>query len=220
MELTPRLRLAAELCRGGRRIIDVGCDHAYLSLALVRAGAEHAYASDLREGPLAAARANIAAAGESARVETVLCAGLEAFSPGDGDTVVICGMGGETIAEILAGAPWAGDGAHRLVLQPMTCAPRLRKWLAENGYTVEREALAREGRRLYTVLLARGGGAPCGEENFYLFTGHLPSDPLFPDFLRQQEERLRRAARGKRLAGLDTAAEERILKRLEEFHGA
>lgn len=220
MELTPRLRLAAAMCGGAKRIVDVGCDHAYLCLFLVRAGAEHAYASDLREGPLRAARANVAASGMTGRVETVLCDGLSAFSPEDADTVVICGMGGETIARILSSAPWTADGAHRLILQPMTCGDRLLRWLAENGYTVEKEALAREGRRLYTVLLARGGSPAQGEENFWLFTSHLLSDPLFPDYLRRQEAKLRRAREGKRAAGLPTEEEERILKRLEALHGA
>ena len=184
MELTPRLALAARFCEKSRRIIDVGCDHGYLCLALVGQGAEHAYASDLR-------------AGLTDKIDAVLCPGLAAFSPEDADTVVICGMGGETIAAILAAAPWTKSGAHRLVLQPMTCGDRLRRWLAEHGYTVEDEALAREGRRLYTVLLARGGGVPEGGENRYLFTQHLTKDPLFSLYREQLEEKYRRAAAGR-----------------------
>lgn len=116
MELTPRLALAAEYCRGSRRVIDVGCDHAYLCIALVRQGVELAWASDLRPGPLAAAREHIRQMGETERIRTVLCPGLESFSPEDADTVVICGMGGELMASILQAAPWTGDGRHRLVL--------------------------------------------------------------------------------------------------------
>lgn len=219
MELTPRLALAARFCEKSRRIIDVGCDHGYLCLALVGQGAEHAYASDLRPGPLRAARENIARAGLAEKIDAVLCPGLAAFSPEDADTVVICGMGGETIAAILEAAPWTKSGAHRLVLQPMTCGDRLRRWLAEHGYTVEDEALAREGRRLYTVLLARGGGVPEGGENRYLFTQHLTKDPLFSLYREQLEEKYRRAAAGRRRAGLDAGEEEAILRRLEELHG-
>ena len=101
----------------------------------------------------------------------------------------------------------------------MTCGDRLRRWLAEHGYTVEDEALAREGRRIYTVLLAKGGGAREGAENRYLFTQHLIRDPLFPLYRKQLEEKYRRAAAGKRRAGLDAGEEEAVLRRLEELHG-
>ena len=223
MELTPRLALAAELCRGCRSVIDVGCDHAYLCLTLAERGAERAYASDIRPGPLAAARAHIRACGMEDRVQAVLCPGLEAFGPEDADTIVICGMGGEMIASILEKAPWTREGRHRLVLQPMTCGDRLRKWLREAGYAIEQEALAREGRRLYTLLQTRGNGAgdSCGGENFYLFTQKLAEDPLFSSFVGQQREKYRKARAGKALAGLDTSLEDAVLRRLEEFcHGA
>ena len=217
MELTPRLALAAEYCRGSRRVIDVGCDHAYLCIALVRQGVELAWASDLRPGPLAAAREHIRQMGETERIRTVLCPGLEAFSPEDADTVVLCGMGGELIASILQAAPWTKDGRHRLVLQPMTHGERLRRFLAENGYTVEREGLAREGERLYTMLQARGGEPPRGKDNFFLFTGLLAQDPLFPAFLEKERRKWLRAAAGKRQAGIPAEEEDAILKRLEEW---
>lgn len=220
MELTPRLALAAEYCKGSQRVIDVGCDHAYLCIALVQQGVKQAYASDLRPGPLAAAKAHIAQMGESGRIAAVLCPGLEAFSPEDADTIVICGMGGELIASILQDAPWTAKGKHRLILQPMTNGHRLRKWLAENGYTVEREGLAREGKRLYTLLQARGGTPPMGENNHYLFTDLLAQDPMFPEFLETQLEKYQKAADGKQTAGLPSPEEDAILTRLEAWkHG-
>lgn len=222
MELTPRLALAAAFCLPCRAVIDVGCDHAYLCLHLVEQGAEGAFASDIRPGPLAAAKEHIAACGMADRVQAVLCPGLEAFGPEDADTVSICGMGGEMIASILEAAPWTAKGEHKLVLQPMTNGHRLRKWLAGNGYTIEQEALAREGHRLYVVLQARGGKAdPCGGENHYLFTEKLENDPLFPEFLEKLREKYQKSRQGKLLAGLDTSEEDEILKRLEEVsHGA
>ena len=218
MELSPRLALAARLCTPCRSVIDVGCDHAYLCIHLVEQGAIYAFAADIRPGPLASARANIAACGLSDRIRPVLCPGLEGFSPDDADTISICGMGGELIASILDAAPWTADGRHRLVLQPMTCAHRLRKWLHGHGFSVRREALAQEGRRLYVVLEAVGGAEDtCGAENGYYFTSALLSDPLFPVFARGLRRQQERARAGKRLAGRATAAEDAILKRLEEL---
>jgi len=221
MELTPRLKLAADFCLPCKKIIDVGCDHAYLCLHLVEQGAERAAASDIRPGPLEAAKAHIAACGRSDRVRAVLCPGLEAFGPEDADTISICGMGGEMIASILEDAPWTAKGEHKLVLQPMTNGHRLRKWLADNGYTVEREALAREGHRLYVVMQVRGGKADtCGVENYYLFTEKLLSDPLFPEYAEKQREKYEKSRAGKLSARLDTSEEDEILQRLEDLiHG-
>lgn len=222
MELTPRLKLAADFCLPCKAVIDVGCDHAYLCLYLVEQGAERASASDIRPGPLEAAKAHIAACGRSDRVRAVLCPGLEAFGPEDADTVSICGMGGEMIASILEAAPWTAKGDHKLVLQPMTNGHRLRKWLSDNGYTIQREQLAREGHRLYVVLQARGGGKDaCGAENGYLFTEKLLTDPLLPEYAGKLREKYEKSRAGKLSAGLDTSEEDEILKRLEEVsHGA
>ena len=222
MELTPRLKLAADFCLPCEKVIDVGCDHAYLCLHLVEQGAEGAFASDIRPGPLAAAKEHIARCGMADKVQAVLCPGLEAFGPGDADTVSVCGMGGEMIASILEAAPWTATGVHKLVLQPMTNGNRLRKWLADNGYAIEKEGLAREGERLYVVMQVSGGKTDgCGVENHYLFTEKLRSDRLFPDFLEKLRQKYEKSRQGKASAGLDTAEEDAVLKRLEEVaHGA
>ena len=87
-----------------------------------------------------------------------LAAGLEAVRPEECDTVSIAGMGGQTIADILAAAPWTGDGEHLLLLQPMTMVYELRQWLWAHGYMIECETVCREERRYYVVLSVRGGG--------------------------------------------------------------
>ena len=222
MELTPRLKLAADFCMPCEKVIDVGCDHAYLCIHLVEQGAKSAVASDIRPGPLAAAKEHIAACGMSDRVRAVLCPGLEAFGPEDGDTVSICGMGGEMIASILEAAPWTAAGGYKLVLQPMTNGHKLRQWLAEHGYGIEQEALAREGDRIYVVMQVRGSKTDgCGRENHYLFTEKLMADPLFGEFAQKLRLKYEKSRQGKASAGLDTSEEDGILKRLEEVsHGA
>ena len=222
MELTPRLKLAAQFCQGCTSVIDVGCDHAYLCLQLVQQGAARAFASDIRPGPLQAAKEHIAACGMEERVQAVLCPGLDAFGPEDADTISICGMGGEMIASILENAPWTAKGQHKLVLQPMTNGNKLRKWLQDNGYGILREALAQEGERLYVVLEVQGAcGGSCGSENHYLFTNALTGDPLFPLYRAKLREKYEKSRAGKALAGLDTTEEDRILHRLEDVtHGA
>ncbi len=209
MALTPRLRLAAALCGQPNTVIDVGCDHAYLCAHLVQQGVRHAYASDIRPGPLEAAKETIRAAGLEDRITPVLCPGLEAFGPEDAETVVICGMGGETIAAILEAAPWTADGKHKLVLQPMTQAPRLRAWLRQNGYQIRRERLAREGKRLY-CLLEVWGGTPDADADKYgdLFTESLRQDSLFPAFVEAQLKRYTRIQAGQAQSEGEAEAED------------
>ena len=135
IKLTPRLELCASMCPKSRRLIDVGCDHGYLAIRLVSDGiAEKALACDLRQGPLKNAGENIALYGMSDRIDTFLTDGLDGVEPGDNDLITICGMGGDTIADILRRAPWTKNAV--IVAQPMTKQERLRRFLAQNGYKI------------------------------------------------------------------------------------
>lgn len=158
MTLTPRLALVASLVPEGARLADVGTDHGKLPISLLLHGqVREAIGSDIGQGPLEHAQRNAADYGVTLSLR--LAPGLAAVSPGECDTVSIAGMGGEMIAGILREAPWTGAGAHLLLLQPMTRHHVLRAWLGENGYRIEQELLCREGRKLYTVMSVRGGGA-------------------------------------------------------------
>ncbi len=156
MVLTPRLACLAALVPQGARLADIGTDHGKLPVSLLLAGRiAAAIGSDIGEGPLAHAARNAQEHGVSLSLR--LAAGLDAVQPEECDTVSIAGMGGQTIAEILAAAPWCAHGHHLLLLQPMTMVYELRQWLWANGYEIERETLCREDRRQYVVLSVRGG---------------------------------------------------------------
>lgn len=156
MILTPRLACIASLVPQGARIADIGTDHGKLPVSLLLAGKiTSAIGSDIGEGPLAHAARNAKEHGVSLSLR--LAAGLDAVQPEECDTVSIAGMGGQTIADILAAAPWCAQGHHLLLLQPMTMVYELRQWLWANGYEIMRETLCREDRRQYVVLSVRGG---------------------------------------------------------------
>ena len=160
-ELSPRLKMVGELVPEGARLADVGTDHAYLPAALLRSGRiPFAIAADLRQGPLARAKATVRGAGLEGRVAFRLCDGLSGIRPEEVDAVVIAGMGGETIADILAAAPWVRENRIPLVLQPMSSMPDLRVWLQRNGYRIVTERLCREGDTLYTALSVQAGEMP------------------------------------------------------------
>ena len=156
MVLTPRLACIASLVPQGARLADIGTDHGKLPISLLLTGKiAAAIGSDIGKGPLAHAARNAQEHGVSLSLR--LAAGLDAVQPEECDTVSIAGMGGQTIAEILAAALWCEQGQHLLLLQPMTMVYELRQWLWAHGYAIERETLCREDRRQYVVLSVRGG---------------------------------------------------------------
>jgi tRNA A22 N-methylase len=158
IDLSPRLRMVADLIPEDGQLVDVGTDHAYLPVALIQEGKiPSAIAADLRQGPLSRAKATVQACGLNGRITFRLCDGLSGIRAEEADVVAIAGMGGETIANILAASPWTKEAGKTLVLQPMSSHGDLRRWLWTNEYTIQRESLAQEGDVLYTALLVTGG---------------------------------------------------------------
>ena len=154
--LTPRLKCIINYVTS-HTVADIGTDHAYVPIELIRSKrAEYVIASDVRRGPLDIARENIKEQGLSDRIETRLGSGRSVLSPGEAETVIIAGMGGELIADILSRDGLTARRAQ-LILQPMNSQYELRKWLIENGYTIEREDLENEGNRIYDLFLVRDG---------------------------------------------------------------
>ncbi|MCL2487650.1 MAG: class I SAM-dependent methyltransferase [Oscillospiraceae bacterium] len=196
-QLSPRLSALAALVLPGSVAADIGTDHARLPIWLVSGGVcPRAVACDIAAGPLAAAARNIAWAGLAGRIQTRLGDGLAALGPGEADTVIIAGMGGENIAAILARCEWAKSPDIRWLLQPMTRPERLREYLYANGFAVKQEEVARERRRLYLILSAvyTGERKPFSVADCY--TGALPCTPDGQACLRGVIRRLEKQAAG------------------------
>ena len=153
--LDSRLKKAAELVSGRGIAVDVGTDHAYLAAELVMSGrCKKVIASDVKEGPLESARKTVERYGVSGSVELILSDGLENV-PMDGvSDVVIAGMGGETIADIIGRCDQDSFENIRWVLQPMTKPEHLRKMLYEFGLHITEEYAIEEGDKLYVVMAA------------------------------------------------------------------
>lgn len=206
--LQPRLRAIADLVPAGSRLLDVGTDHGYIPVALRLAGRiPSAIASDIGAEPLDHAR-RTAARYEADRIDFRLCDGLAAVAPEETDTIVIAGMGGDTIAAILAAAPWTRQG-KLLLLQPMSRAEMLRVWLPENGYCVQAERLAADKGVIYPILTVTGGemppATPAQAQGGFL----LGEDPLWGEYLAVRILRLRKAAAGLAQARDEALAEKR-----------
>lgn len=211
MELSPRLRSVAELVPHGAHFADVGTDHAYLPVWLILHGViDKAIASDLRPGPLERARETAEKYSVSGRIDFRLCDGLTGLRSEEANAIAIAGMGGETIANILAGAPWTKEKEITLILQPMSSQPDLRLWLSGNGYAIEKECIAREGKTLYTIMLVKAGEMKTLTQA-ELWAGRQSRDPLRGEMLDHVAGKVRRALEGQRAAvHKDEAAMERL----------
>lgn len=151
-----RLNSLAQMVDQGARIADIGTDHAYLPIQLVKENKiQFAVASDVAAGPLENAKKDIAAAGLDGNIETRLGAGLDTINSADQiDTVIIAGMGGKLITQILNDA-WLKDSIFKtLILEPNIGEPGVRKWLMSHNYQIKREKIITEAGHTYELIKA------------------------------------------------------------------
>ena len=219
-KMSPRLLSAAGFVRQGATVADVGSDHAYLPIYLCMQGKiRSAVASDINEGPVARASINVASAHLGKKIKVVRAdglSGIEEYSPGD---IVICGMGGELIASIIGAAEWTKSPKIRLIMQPMTHADKLRKFLLDNGYSIVGEALAKEDK-IYQIICAEYRGSTESYSECELILGKLnilaASEELF-EYAAYVRSVFETRLRGKRSAGADVSEEERIIAELDKI---
>ena len=221
--VTPDRRLlsAVDFITRGGRVVDVGTDHAYLPIYLVRQGlVSSALAADINEGPIQSARANVAAAGLQSQIDTLrtdgLC-GVEPYAPND---VLIFGMGGELIVRILSEAPWICNERIGLILQPMSRASLLRAWLLDNGFAITGERITFEDK-YYQTIAARycGKRESYTEEELALGKWNIAArPPLFEGFLRHEIAVLNKIIDGKAQSrDANAAAEQQLKEKMERL---
>ena len=195
IRLSPRLLACAEFVCPGDQVADVGCDHGYLGIYLLKKNiASYVYASDIRPGPLASAVRNAEKYGLNHRISFYLSAGVVSV-PRDFDTLICAGMGGDTIISILEEAPWLRDGRYRLILQCQSKTPMLRKYLWGNGWDITKECAIKDGRFVYTVMeVCREVFLPQNAGQFYF------SPALSANCTPEAKEYLTRTIRGLQLS--------------------
>lgn len=193
-----RLSLCADFVREGSRLADIGTDHGYLPIELCLSGKiPSALACDINPLPLRSAEENIARFGLSKKIQTRLSDGLGEVAADEVDDVVIAGMGGELIRDILTAAPWVKDEEKRLVLQPMTHHEDLVEWLYENGFEITAQKAVLDEGKYYTVLSARYNGKPQACDLYTAVVGKLDlSDENSRGFLNRSLHNLRNKSKG------------------------
>ncbi len=153
VQLSDRLTAIAEMVTEGNRLVDVGCDHGYLPVYLML---QHkipgAIATDVGKGPLTRAQEHIAQYHMEAYIETRLCNGLSEIRSGEGDTLVIAGMGGPLMERILSEGRHALPGFQELILQPQSDIPHFRRFVMQNGYQIIQEEMILEDGKFYPIM--------------------------------------------------------------------
>ncbi|NMA66725.1 MAG: SAM-dependent methyltransferase [Clostridiaceae bacterium] len=157
--LKKRLKLIYNMIPNCKVISDIGTDHALLpAFALINGKCVKAIACDVRKGPLKRAKETVNQFSLNDKMELRLGDGLEPILEEEVDTIVIAGMGGQLIAEILDKSISKAKRANNIILQPMTKQGFLRVFLWKHGFEILDEALAKEGEKLYQVLKVRYTG--------------------------------------------------------------
>lgn len=197
--LDARLGTIAAMVPRCRAVADIGCDHGLLVAALLEGGrCDYGIAADINPMPLEKARQELTRRGLLAQSECRLTNGLCGIAPVGVDAVVIAGMGGELIADILSRWDYTENPAIIYLLQPMTRPVHLRRWLYAHRFTLQEERCCRANGKLYTVLRAQYTGCATEETPAALYFGalDLENDPLAGEYREQVLGRLRRRITG------------------------
>lgn len=171
--LSKRLKTIAGLVPVGSRVADIGADHGYLPIYLIKNNiAQFVLACDIGEKPLENAKKNISNS-KTEKIETRLCDGLDGVESDEVDTIIIAGMGGDVISGILSRRQWIKNPDYSLILQPMTSADTLRRFLVNNGFSVNEEVSVLDNKKIYSVMRVKYVGYKTQVKESFYYIGKL-----------------------------------------------
>lgn len=193
MKLTPRLKTIANFVVAGERVADIGTDHGYLPVYLVEKKiSNQIIAADINEGPLLSAKSIIEKTNYQDIIKLRLGSGIEVLQPGEVDTVIIAGMGGVLISEILGQDLEKSYSYGKFILQPMVAQDDLRRYLYANGFNIVDEKLAREGEKYYEIMVVEKGESSVEDDIYFEVSPHWfrNKDDLLLEYLDFKIEKL------------------------------
>lgn len=196
LPISKRLLMNASLVPRTKCLADVGCDHAYVSIYLVGIEiAQRSIAMDVNAGPLAKAAENIRAYGLDGRITTRLSDGLEKLLPGEAEVILIGGMGGPLMQEILLAHMEHVRSAKTLVLQPQSELEEFRHFLHNQGLCITREEMCLDEGKFYTAMQVTGVENPAMCETSASWHFRYGADllarkhPVLKQFLQKEYEK-------------------------------
>lgn len=194
--ITPRLQCIIDHTNG-TKIADIGTDHAYIPIHLIQNDmAEYVIAGDVCQGPVDIAKANIEKNNLSDKIEVRLGSGLSILKNGEVDTVIIAGMGGQLISEIIDSAIEIAREC-KLVLQPMNAQYELRKYLIDKNFKITDEDIAIEGFKVYNVMNVQNGAQDKFETDFeYQIPKYLINHKYFRNLYDKKHREFTKVIKG------------------------
>ena len=218
MELSARLKAVAGMVTKGNRVCDVGCDHGYISIYLVKNGVSpYVYAMDVNKGPLLRAKEHILDYGYADKIETILSDGLVALGDRKSDALICAGMGGKLIIKILTEGMEQVLKMRELVLQPQSEIHLVREFLRNQGFYIDKEDMIFEDGKYYPMMHVIIESENQNEDNpvFDKFGPCLLKEkhPVLKDFLEYTKSTLDEI--NTRLVSEEQTA--KITKRIEEI---
>ena len=197
-ELSKRLYAIASLVDRGAIVADIGTDHGYLPIYLLEQGiCQKAIAMDIRLGPLERARTHIKEHNLSEYIETRLSNGMKELRENEADTVVLDGMGGRLMLDILEAKKENPLLFYAYIMQPQSEVPLVRKCLQDKGYEIRAEKMVEEGGKYYPIIKARKGQMNWEREIDFQYGKFLleEKDPVLYTYLQKQREKVREIER-------------------------
>lgn len=158
MLLSDRMRAVAGLVQPCKSIADIGCDHGYIAMELVRSKTcRHVIAMDINSGPLDRAKQNIVAYNMQDYIKTRLSDGVSALQMGEAEGIICAGMGGRLILSILEQGKELIGNMEQVILQPQSELAEVRNYLRKKGYLIDKEDLVYEDGKYYPMMRALPG---------------------------------------------------------------
>ena len=189
--LRPRLKKIADSIIDVECLADIGTDHGYIPVRMIQEKRiKKAIACDINPVPLNRAQSLIVKNKLETTIETRLGSGLSVLKPREADGIVMAGMGGILISELLDECETIAKSAKRLILQPMNAQNHLRSFLEDHNYRIIEETLVREGRRIYEIMVVKAGTMKMDHWLEYELGYHYMEnkDPLLKDFINRKLE--------------------------------
>lgn len=191
MKINNRLKKIGDLVSSNSCCLDVGCDHAFLDIYLVKKNKSiKCIASDNKEGPLKQARNNIKHEKLDKEIETRLGSGLKTYS-NDIDTVIISGMGGRNIIGILKDDLDIVKKIDTFIISPNNYNEDVKRFLVKHKFYINDEYLVKDGKFIYQIIIFKKGNIKYTKKQFFFGPCLLlKKDKLFKDYyLRELKSR-------------------------------
>ncbi len=196
--MSPRMKMVANTVRLCNKVFDTGSDHAFIPIYLVlKKICRSAVASDVKLGPTKVAAGNIKRFELSDRISVEKGYGIANAS--GFDCIIIAGMGGQLICDIISKNVEIAKKTSQLILQPMNAPEKLRRYLWDNGYSIESENLCREKNKVYNVMCVQYSGIKESYEIWQLHASKILVEnrhPLLSCYLNPKLRRLHDMKKG------------------------